>query len=322
MKQQPQQRIVQSTSRLISPRQNFQLKYTKSISKESKNRLKTARYNELERFLIKNQSNNDNKKCNTSCNCGQCGKMSLFQIKIWSQISSFESAYTRRKRVFKRFRIAGYAAQFLVFYKSEQIRKHKRQRYLQQFLRNPQMNVKRGTMIIQSAHSHRSPKSPNASENIIRRNATDCFEIDSIKEKLSFNNEHFSTVINSQNSSIKKRQVSLYMEKMLRKITNKKQPAMYLTPLSIIVEYFYQFQDKKMKKKNTLPSISQQISPKNSLDNLQLDKIQNPFNLLQNRQKKTKNANTFHNEYSQNNQGVMKLIDEMKIKHRQLKRRY
>ncbi|CAD8191834.1 unnamed protein product [Paramecium octaurelia] len=313
MKQQPQQKLVLSTSRLISPRQAFQLKYTKSISKETKNRLKTARYNDLERFLIKNQSQNETKKCNTSCNCGQCGKMSQFQIKIWSQISSFESAYTRRKRVFKRFRIAGYAAQFLVFYKSEQIRKHKRQRYLQQFLRNPQTNVKRGTMVIQSAHSHRSPKSPNATENIIRRNATDCFEVDSIKEKLSFNNEHFSTIINSQNSSTKKRQVSLYMEKMLRKITNKKQPVMYLTPLSII--------DKKMKKKNTLPSISQQISPKNSLDNLKLDKISNPFNLIQNRQKKTRNANTFHNEYSQNNQGVMKLIDEMKIKHRQLKRR-
>ncbi|CAD8118522.1 unnamed protein product [Paramecium sonneborni] len=313
MKQQPQQKIILSMQRLVSPRQNFQLRYTKSISKESKNRMRTARNNELERFLIKNQNDNEIKKRNTSCNCEQCGKMSLFQIKIWNQISSFEAAYTRRKRVFKRFRIAGYAAQFLVFYKSEQIRKHKRQRYLQQFLKNPQINVKRGTMIIQSAHSHRSPKLPNSPENIIRRNATDCFEVDSIKEKFSFNNEHCSTVINSRNSSTKKRQISLYMEKMLRKITYKKEPVMYLTPLSII--------DKKMKKNNILPSISQQISPKNSLDNLQLDKTQNPFNLLQNRKKKTKNTQTFHNEYSQNNLGVMKMIDDMKIKHRQLKRR-
>ncbi|CAD8085622.1 unnamed protein product [Paramecium primaurelia] len=304
--------IASNSSRLISPRQNFQLKYTKSISKETKYRLRTARYNQLERFTLQKHHPDEIKKCNTSCHCDYCGKMSAFQIKVWRQIPQYESVFSRRKRVFKRFRIAGYAAQFLVFYKAEQIKKQKRQRQMQQFLKNPLISTKRGTMVIQSAKQNRSPKSPTPSENQIRRNATDYFEIDSIKEKMSFN-DHCSTLIVCQNQSIKKRQVSLYMEEMLKNITTKQSIGMSLTPLSII--------DKKLKKNKSIPCITEQISPKNSLDNLQLEKLLTPLNLLQRSKRNQSNIHIFHNEYSNNNKEVIKMIDNLKIKHRKLKRK-
>ncbi|CAD8098122.1 unnamed protein product [Paramecium sonneborni] len=301
-----------TSSRLISPRQNFQLKYTKSICKETKYRLRTARHNQLERFIIQKHHPDEIKKCNTSCHCDYCGKMSAFQIKVWRQIPSYESVFSRRKRVFKRFRIAGYAAQFLVFYRAEQIKKQKRLKQMSQFLRNPLICNKRGTMVVQSAKSHRSPKSPLQLDNKFRRNATDQFEIDSIKEKMSFN-DHCSTLIVCQNQSIKKRQLSLYMEEMLKNITTKQSIGMSLTPLSII--------DKKMKKNKSIPCITEQISPKNSLDNLQLEKLLTPLNLLQRGKRNRSHVQLFNNEYSNNNKEVIKMIDNLKIKHRQLKRK-
>ncbi|CAD8181799.1 unnamed protein product [Paramecium octaurelia] len=183
---------------------------------------------------------------------------------------------------------------------------------MQQFLRNPLISTKRGAMVVQSARSNRSPKSPTPSENKIRRNATDYFEIDSIKEKMSFN-DHCSTLIVCQNQSIKKRQVSLYMEEMLKNITTKQSIAMSLTPLSII--------DKKLKKNKSIPCITQQISPKYSLDNLQLEKLLTPLNLLQRGKRNQSNIHIFHNEYSNNNKEVIKMIDNLKIKHRKLKRK-
>ncbi|CAD8094565.1 unnamed protein product [Paramecium sonneborni] len=297
--------IALTSSRLISPRQNFQLKYTKSISKETKYRLRTARYNKLERFIIQKHHPDEIKKCNTSCHCNSCGKMSAFQIKVWRQTPSYESVFSRRKRVFKRFRIAGYAVQFLVFYKAEQIKKLKRQKQMQQFLRNPLIITKRG-MVVQSAKSHRSPKTPKPSENKIRRNATDYYEIDSIQEKMSFN-DHFNTQINCQNPNIKKRQVSVYMEEMLKNITKKQSIGMSLTPLSII--------DKKLKKNKSIPCLTEQITPKNSLDNLQLEKLFTPQNLLS--KKNQSHIQIFHNKYSNNNKEVIKMIDNLKIKRRQ-----
>ncbi|CAK89072.1 unnamed protein product (macronuclear) [Paramecium tetraurelia] len=247
--------------------------------------------------------------------------MSAFQIKVWRQIPQYESVFSRRKRVFKRLRIAGYAVQFLVFYRTEQIKRQNRQRQMQQFLRNPLISTKRGALVVQSAKSNRSPKSPTPSENKIRRNATDYFEIDSIKEKMSFN-DHCSTLIVCQNQSIKKRQVSLYMEEMLKNITTKQSIAMSLTPLSIIVLCFNMFsQDKKLKKNKSIPCITEQISPKYSLDNLQLEKLLTPLNLLQRGKRNQSNIHIFHNEYSNNNKEVIKMIDNLKIKHRKLKRK-